>query len=189
MDARHLRIIAAVLVCAFCGTATAAEPQPVSPAPAQSAAQPAQTSAASKTLFYRLLARKPAATIEDAIRAVYRYKGGENELHPLVEEMDYLDKNGIHFSKDIIKRKDDTLTIGGASRMLMNALNIKGGLLYRLFPDNQRYALREATRQGIVPPNSFIGQTMSGNDLMGMLVRLMEVSEYQKKKADYKSGQ
>lgn len=142
-----------------------------------------ESTVASKTLYYRLLARKPAATIEDAIRAISRYKGGSEELKPLAEELEFLKSKGVDFSKDIVIRKDDTLTIGSAAHMLMKAMGIKGNsAMYKWFPNNQRYAMKEAMAQGIVSPGSFIGQTLSGNDLMGMLVRVVEAGEAQKKK-------
>jgi len=141
----------------------------------------------SKTLFYRLLARKPAATIEDAIRAVARFKGGSEELQPLAGELAFLESHGVSFPKDIARRKDETLTIGSAAHMLMKAMGIKGGgLMYKFFSGNQRYAMREAVSLGIVQSNSFVGQTMSGNDLVGMLVLVNEVSEAQKRAVEKK---
>ncbi len=143
--------------------------------------QKASAPMSSKTMFYRLLARKPAATIEDAIRAIARDKGGSQELMPLADEMASLDKVGVHFPKAIVKRKDETLTMGSAAHMLMKAMGIKGkSFMYNFFPDKQRYALKEAVDMGIIPPNSFLGQTLSGNDLLGLLVRIKEINEQQK---------
>ncbi len=140
----------------------------------------------SKTMFYRLLARKSVATVEDAIRAVARYKGSSQELQPLAVEMEFLEKQGVRLPKNVARTKDETLMIGAAAHMLMKAMKIKGGVMYTLFPDNQRYALREAIVLGIVKPNSFIGQTMSGNDLVGMLVLVKDVGEKQKAKYEVK---
>lgn len=158
-------------------------------APVTLAAEPAKDQAAgvsqaleSKTMFYRLLARKSVATVEDAIRAVARYKGSSQELQPLAVEMEFLAKQGVRLPKEIVRTKDQTLTVGAAAHMLMKAMGIKGGVMYTLFPDNQRYALREAIALGIIKPNSFIVQTMSGNDLVGMLVLVKEVSEKQNAK-------
>lgn len=156
------------------------DPAVSEPAPAAAPAKVIE----SKTMYYRLLARKPAATLEDAVRAVARFRGGAEELRPLAVEIEDLEKKGIKFPKDIIRRKDETLTIGAAAHMLMKAMGIKGGLMYKIFPNNQRYALREATNLGIVQPNSFMNQTMSGNDLVGMLVRVNEVRDQQQKEKE-----
>ncbi|MBI4179815.1 hypothetical protein HY522_10385 [bacterium] len=142
-------------------------------------AKPAEA-AKSKTQFYRVLARKQAATIDDAIRAVARYKGGPEEIQPLPAELDFLKKQKINFPADIIKRKDETLTNGTAANMLMRAMGIKGGFMYRFFPDSQRIALREAVASGIIPANTFIDQTMSGNDLMAMLLKVIDAKKKEK---------
>jgi len=149
--------------------------------------KPAAPAASSKTMFYRLLAQKPAATVEDAIRALARYKGGAQELKPLAEELSFLNSQEIRFPKDIVRRKDMTLTMGSAAHMLMKAVGIKGkSIMYQMLPDQQRYAMREASEQGIIPPAAFVGQTLSGNDLLGMLVRVNEIVEAERKAAEKK---
>lgn len=155
----------------------------------QAAASDAGRALSSKTMFYRLLARKQVATIEDAVRAVARFKGGGEELQPLASELEFLEKRGVHFPKDIVKQKDETLTMGVAAHMLMRAMGIRGkSVMYRFFPDNQRYAMREAVALGVISSGTFVGQTMSGNDLVGMLVRVNEVNEKQKPETGASKG-
>lgn len=158
-------------------TAAAPEEKPA----AAGATAPAGTAITSKTMFYRLLARKPAATVEDAIRALARHKGGLQELRPLADEIAFLEKNGMHFPEGMVKRKDVTMTMGSAAHMLMKVMGIKGkSFMYKMRPSNQRYAMREAQDLGIIPGGSFVGQTLSGNELLGLLVRVTEISEAQK---------
>ena len=64
--------------------------------------------------------------------------------------------------------------------MLMNAMGVKGWVLQRIFSGNQRYALREAVYQKLLPPDSTIYQRMLGSELVGFLSRITEYSEGQK---------
>lgn len=149
------------------------------------AEEPKAPAEASKTLFYRTLARKPTATIEDAVRALARYKSGPEEWMNFDADLKFLKSKNVEIPKEMAARKDDPLTQGMATHMFMKALGVKGGFMYRLFPNNQRYALREAMTMGLVPGNVFVGQTLSGSEMMGLLIKIVEKRDEQEgKKAE-----
>ena len=133
----------------------------------------------SKTLFYRTLIRKPTATIEDAVQALARYKGGPEEWMDLDAAVRFLKSKGVEIPKALVDQKGDPLTQGVAAHMFMKALGIRGGFMYRFFPNNPRYALREAMALGIVPGNAFMGQTLNGNEMLGLLIKTVEIRKEQ----------
>jgi hypothetical protein len=65
------------------------------------------------------------------------------------------------------------LSKGLAAYMFCQALNIKGGLLLRLFGMNQRYALKELVFQRIMSPGR-VKDTVSGKELIVIFTRAIE---------------
>lgn len=129
--------------------------------------------------YYRELARKPVATVGDAVHVVALAKGfkGHTDLYA---ELVYLHKeHNIKFRRDISKLENMPLTKGNAAHMLMNSMGVKGWIMQRIFKGNQRYALREAVYRKLLPADSTIHQKMSGSELMGFLARIVETSEGQ----------
>ena len=136
--------------------------------------------AESKNEYYRVLLRKKPATVEDVVRACARYKGYEASSD-LRAELTFLYNQGIKFRPDIEKMKDVPLTKGNAVHILLGAMDYKGGLMYRLFPSSQRFALREAIYMKMVPDNSTVDEVMSGGDLLTLLAKVVEETDKQKK--------
>lgn len=126
-----------------------------------------------KTEYFRVLLRKPQATYEDAIHATARYKGYNNSID-VSAEIEFLAKQGIQFSAGIKKILNDPLDKGSATHLLMKALGVKGGVMFRLFPNSQRYSLREAVDLGFLPATSVVSEKMSGSDLLGLLVKVVD---------------
>ena len=131
-----------------------------------------------KTEYFRNLLRKDQATIEDAVHATARYKGYDGNTDAAAE-IEFLGKSGIVFPPGIQKILKDPLDKGSATYLLLKALGIKGGIMYRLFPSNQRYAIREAVDLGFLPATSVVTEKMTGADLLGLLVKVVE---YKRKK-------
>ena len=129
--------------------------------------------------FYRELARKPEATVGDAVHAVARYKGYTGHTS-MWEELEFLDRyHGIRFKRNITRMDDHALTKGNASHMILSAMGVKGWVMRRIFKGSQRYALREAIYLKLLPAESTLYQKMSGGELMGFLARVVEMTEGQ----------
>lgn len=135
--------------------------------------------AESKNEYYRLLLRKKPATVEDVVRVCARYKGYE-ATSDLKAELTYLYKIGVKFRPDIEQMKDEPLTKGNGVHILLTAMGYKGGLMWRLFPGSQRFALREAIYMKMIPDNSTVDEVMSGGDLLTLLAKVVEETDKQK---------
>lgn len=164
-----------VAICILASTASAAPTEAASSEPVEE----------SKTAFFRDIMRKPKATIADAIGATARYKGYDKAAGNLDAELAHLVQQGIHFPPTVNKMADKILDKGSATHLLMKALGIKGGVMYRLSPDSQRYALREAVDLKFMPATSVVSEQMSGGDLMGLLVKCVEYREKKGKTKKY----
>jgi len=75
-----------------------------------------------------------------------------------------------------VKKSDDTITMGEFSFLIMKALKIPGGLMYKLAPGS-RYASRELVYLGIVPGRNRPGRTPSGDEVLSILGRALEWKE------------
>ncbi|MDR1286165.1 MAG: hypothetical protein LBK08_01010 [Treponema sp.] len=64
--------------------------------------------------------------------------------------------------------QDGPLTMGGLSLLMMKTFNLKGGLMYRLFP-GVRYAYREMTRQGFLEGRAYPNLKVSGGQFLLVL--------------------
>jgi hypothetical protein len=60
------------------------------------------------------------------------------------------------------------ITMGGFSLLLMKAFDIKGGLMYRLFPVG-RYAFRDMAAQGFIEGRSYSTFPVSGEQFLRIL--------------------
>ncbi len=141
-----------------------------------------------KTVFFRELLRKPQATVEDAVHATARYKGYEGQTG-IPAEIEFLSQRGIRFqtgsrASPILSILSNPLDKGSATFLLMKALGVKGGVMYRLFPNSQRYSLREAADMGFLPATSVVSEKMSGADLLGLLVKIVEYTGKKSQQAD-----
>jgi hypothetical protein len=68
------------------------------------------------------------------------------------------------------------ITMGGFSLLLMKAFDIKGGLLYRLFPRG-RYAFREMSSRGFIEGRSYSTFPVSGEQFLRILENVLDKRE------------
>ena len=73
---------------------------------------------------------------------------------------------------------DEPLTLGEYSYLLMQAFELKGGVMYRIFP-GPRYAGRELAYLKLVKGDTSPYRTFSGEEAIGILGRLLEWKEEQ----------
>ena len=73
---------------------------------------------------------------------------------------------------------DEPLTLGEYSYLLMQAFELNGGLMYRIFP-GPRYAGRELAYLQLIKGDTSPYRTFSGEEAIGILGRLMERKEEQ----------
>ena len=73
---------------------------------------------------------------------------------------------------------DEPLTLGEYSYLLMQAFEMKGGVMYRIFP-GPRYAGRELAYLELIKGDTSPQRTFSGEEAVGILGRFMEWKEEQ----------
>jgi hypothetical protein len=73
-------------------------------------------------------------------------------------------------------KSNGSITMGGFSLLLMKAFNIKGGLMYRLFPVG-RYAYREMNSRGFIEGRSYSTFTVSGEQFLRILENVLNKRE------------
>jgi hypothetical protein len=64
------------------------------------------------------------------------------------------------------------ITLGGLSLLVMKALDMKGGLMYRIFPLG-RYAYREMTGRGFIEGRSYSTFTVSGEQFLRIVENVL----------------
>ena len=71
---------------------------------------------------------------------------------------------------------DDPISLGAFSFLIMKAFNIKGGLLYTIFP-GPRYAFRSMTSLNIIQGTADPAMTVSGERFLLILGNALKVAE------------
>jgi len=77
---------------------------------------------------------------------------------------------------DKLSASDDLINLGEYSSLLMKVFDIRGGLMYTLFP-GPRYAARELKYLQCIPGKSTPGRFISGTDAIQILGRVLEWKE------------
>ena len=77
-----------------------------------------------------------------------------------------------------LKRVDEPITLGEISFLFMRAFEMKGGIMYRLFP-GPRYASRELAYWGFIVDDSSASRIPSGEEALGILGNVLEWKEGQ----------
>ena len=72
-----------------------------------------------------------------------------------------------------IKDSEESIKVGELSHILMSALEIKGGLMYRMIPC-PRYAFRDLTYEGLIKGLSDPSKTLSGEEAITLIARVVE---------------
>ena len=132
--------------------------------------------------FYRVLAAKPNATFEDAVRAFY-------EL--VSEQPPPADATFQTLAATLVERKvirsdwtgdaQAKLTRGRVAYMICRACGIKGGITMRIFGLSERYCFRECVYLGVWPGGNQ-RDLMTGGELMGVLKWTADYVEERPKK-------
>ncbi len=93
------------------------------------------------------------------------------------EVLDFLKLNGWKNLEQ--KAAGDTITLGEYSYLVTKAFDIKGGIMYRLFP-GPRYAARELKYMGFVDNDADPSMPVTGDAVIRILGYVLEWKEGQK---------
>ena len=128
-----------------------------------------------ETTYFRELIRIKRATVADAIHVISRYHGFKGETDIRRELMFLYDSKDIVFRPDILEFAESALSRGDAAVILLKSVAHKGWIMHSVFPDSQRYSMREAKRIGLFPNSARLQDIMSGSELLGILGELTEM--------------
>ena len=129
-------------------------------------------SAQSNQLIDDLLAEEQA-TFGKSIHLVLQAAGVIDEQSAVIEAIDALaDK---HWNVEL-KPAWEPIQLGEYAYILMRAFHIQGGIMYSIFP-GPRYASKELAFMGIIPEKESPGRTVSGEEVLRILGRILEVQE------------
>ena len=134
------------------------------------------------TGFYRVLAAKPNAEYEDAVRAFHELATGRSAG----DNATFASLAGELVSRKIARPEWTSdpkarLTRGRAAYLLCQALHIKGGVTMSVFGPSERYCFRECLYLGVWPGGNQ-RDLMTGGELMGVLKWAADYQEEHEKK-------
>jgi len=121
------------------------------------------------------LLEQRTATLADAAYLVLAASGRIDGDSTAEQAASALDGQGWEIPE---RSADDPVTLGEYAYLLMQALEIKGGLMYRLLP-GPRYAGRELAFLEIIKGDASPYRTFSGEEAIGILGRLLAWKEEQ----------
>ena len=122
-----------------------------------------------------VLFEEPEATLEQAAYLVLTASGRIPDDSSPAEAAASLRDQGWTVPE---RSADEPLTLGEYSYLLMQAFELKGGVMYRIFP-GPRYAGRELAYLKLIRADTSPYRTLSGEEAIGILGRLLEWKEEQ----------
>jgi hypothetical protein len=146
------------------------------PAVSQDADAPADNEAPkSATQFYRALHVKGKASYDDGLRIMQVLVEGRNSLKPFAEMAQDLKDRGV-IPSGWNYDENSPISVGMICYMLVEVLEIEGGVSLMLFGNSERYAARECMHIGLVKQAN-TDRYITGPELLGILRR---AQQYQK---------
>jgi len=121
------------------------------------------------------LFEEPATTLEQAAYLVLTAAGRIPDDSSPADAAASLTAQGWTVAE---RSADEPLTLGEYSYLLMQAFELKGGVMYRIFP-GPRYAGRELAYLQLIKGDTSPYRTFSGEEAIGIIGRLMEWKEEQ----------
>jgi hypothetical protein len=117
--------------------------------------------------FWHTLATRNITSNDEAFHALLLFFDGENPAEDYDERVELFKSRGW-LPSGFNEPANQAVTRGTLARVLVEGLDIKGGLTMRIAGSMPRYALREMTYLRIFPSGS-PNQTISGNQLLTVI--------------------
>lgn len=119
--------------------------------------------------FWHTLAERKLTSNDEAMHGMLLFLDQEDPAEDYQGRMDSLKSRGL-LPEDFDRSANESISRGTLAVMLVNALEIEGGLMLRLLPRSPRYATRELQYVGLYPRSS-PNQTFSGPEFLGIIGR------------------
>jgi len=120
--------------------------------------------------FWHQLADQPVCSNDEAFHGLLLFLDGESAADSYEARVAELKSRGL-LSQKFSEPAGTAVGRGTMAVAVAKSLKISGGVMYRLAPDCDRYALRELIYLNIYPVSS-PNQTFSGSELLGIIGRM-----------------
>ncbi len=131
--------------------------------------EPQSTGTKQLSYFDKLISKK-IASIYDGCIAVSILTGIDKKYKDIDSQINFLKQNGILPEEIAVKTKgNQPLNKGLTAYMFCKALNLKGGLLSRIFGLNERYAVKEMVFQDMMN-YATANDLISGRELVLIMI-------------------
>jgi hypothetical protein len=155
-------LLAVALVVCGCQTARVAQPL---------TAELGGNDVGSQLEFWHTLAQRPLASNDEAFHGLLVFLDGEDPATDYAGRVRALRARRM-LPAGFDEPAENAVTRGTLAVAIVRALDIRGGLVMRLFGPTPRYAVRELRYLELYPPTSSPNQTFSGAELLGIIGRL-----------------
>jgi len=125
--------------------------------------------------YWRDLSEKDVATWGDAVVLASSLVQNSDELADFSTAESFLQANGF-LEGMVIRPADAPLRRGTTALLYLRLLRIKGGLMFHLFPNSERYAHREAAYQKLLATGKS-ASFVSGAELISIYSRCQTFKE------------
>ena len=120
--------------------------------------------------FWHTLYDRKLTSNDEAFHAILLFLDGKDDGPDYAGRVSTLKSRGLLYDS-FDGAAHDAVSRGDLAVIIVNALNVRGGLILTIFPHSPRYATRELQYIGIYPPSS-TNQTFSGGQFVSIIGRL-----------------
>jgi len=113
------------------------------------------------------------AEFGDSVYMIAIGSGLADDSATVSEAVELINKKGWNVSN---KTAEHAITLGELSFVIMQALDVEGGIMYGLLP-SPRYAVRELNYLGLIDGEAHPGNPVSGSDVIKILSGALEIKE------------
>lgn len=120
--------------------------------------------------FWHSLAERHVTSNDEAFHGLLLYVDGKDDSADYSQRVALLKSRGM-LPANFSGPSHQAVDRGILAVCIVKVLNIKGGLFLHLFPQSQRYAVRELVFDGVYPTSS-PNQTFSGTEFVGVVGKM-----------------
>jgi len=113
------------------------------------------------------------ADFGDSVYMIAIGSGIADDSVTVSEAVELISKKGWNVSN---KTAEEAVNLGELSFVIMQALDMKGGIMYSLIP-SPRYAVRELNYLGLIDGEAHPGNPVRGSDVIKILSGAIEIKE------------
>lgn len=121
--------------------------------------------------FWHELSDRAVTSYDEALHGMILFVDPSAEVVDYESRVQWLKGRGL-LPAGWDRPGDQAVDRGTVALMITRQLGIKGGIMLSLFPDWDRYAVREMIFHGLYPPASSPNQTFTGAEYLGIIGKM-----------------